>query len=1302
MVFATPVRQAEAYDATPAQRRSTSKKRPNIPGKSKNRRDRFRFRETKELRERMVEVARALNGHWTDHLHPEYPNRPVNKYEFIVSVDHRSITKDGIQGEGFVQRLSGTIIYVEVFSKVENALVCERPFSFRVDVANPDCVIITNVHIKGGKSGYQDCGHASFTISAALSVFKKKKFSYATIMSPTIRGSTTYRKIGFNSYTRSEFDESKAKGIVPPHRALRLYLKNWSVKKAHTGWKRDSPKRTSTTFRLAAHAEKRAHINIDGYFSQNITPPIPNDLRMDLPDKNGKRKRPAKKKHLTVKRKANPEARRNVKSSKAKLKARGKLKKMRKPKPKPKLKAKLKSKSKPNTKTNSYRKAKPMVKKKRIQSEKSKTEVESETEDSQSEEESETEESQTEEESEPGEDNELEDDSDPEEVKERTKDFDKLILERMFSRKLQFLELGRNRGDVLDKYLEKVPAGLWVTPDLPKTDKPLRGPLPKRMKMCNYLVNKEGKQIVYGGGEELKNLPQCVLSLKWPVDSRFYDREWCKATNWLRKFSIPESSIAGSQAVWGTSSSAFGKPSNLQMRFYCRIKDEYGRPVEPPRDSPYQQWSRFVEEKNRIKKNIHRKAHQKLFRSSVQQSKLHKRSDQFKCPGCNQIMQWQNLWKHWKANMSKQMDTPTPKKQKTIRSSSRLSSSGLSSNSKNFGLQCSSTLLNIDASLWNQVKKHSEYVIAQKMKECKIIKEQIAEGQKIFETGQQRARLRLQQQACSTTRSQTSKIVEMEDRNDSTVDPEELERADANFLDRVTTLLPALHTAADLQDQVKQAEKFFEQWREREISMRDKYKNSRSLVSADGKFKLRLKDAIAHLKDKCFHIFDTFTKLALSQNKKKQLKSAKLAKERGEKYRNRRYIGTQERQRRTAWLREARSRNLADGKNIDHGFELVEKNPNRVRASHAHKIATNLFNAPVSLSGENHNHAKREMEPFLLSGNFLDVFIECLEQECDLTAFLLIEKIVASRWKSNNNKSHNVLIATALAVSAKYHGASNSFINLMSKFVNGPTADAVRMIIRQMAANFIANLDERLKCIAQSTTTPLDMSGVPLDVLRLGTDIRRQFDANLLTDYAITQQSVNLQESAYSVQWALVVMQDNHNPISIQRTIQIGGLAINNSMVSRLYTLLRIQPAKLPDETKFYGLNFHPKRNDISKAVNFDVLEAALKDFETNSFGANEDDQKPEHDPIVLREKLKRHLNGQESGLKNLMPTMDELRPIYGYKSGFLEGSEAPFDADKIKTGVSLRKDFCPSPHRRGVTSRSFVCGGGRKCRMNM
>ena len=65
MAFATPRGQPEAY-ATQARVQNTGKKRPDRPGQGENRTDRFRFKETKMLRERMVKVARALNGHWKD------------------------------------------------------------------------------------------------------------------------------------------------------------------------------------------------------------------------------------------------------------------------------------------------------------------------------------------------------------------------------------------------------------------------------------------------------------------------------------------------------------------------------------------------------------------------------------------------------------------------------------------------------------------------------------------------------------------------------------------------------------------------------------------------------------------------------------------------------------------------------------------------------------------------------------------------------------------------------------------------------------------------------------------------------------------------------------------------------------------------------------------------------------------------------------------------------------------------------------------------------------------------------------
>ena len=315
----------------------------------------------------------------------------------------------------------------------------------------------------------------------------------------------------------------------------------------------------------------------------------------------------------------------------------------------------------------------------------------------------------------------------------------------------------------------------------------------------------------------------------------------------------------------------------------------------------------------------------------------------------------------------------------------------------------------------------------------------------------------------------------------------------------------------------------------------------------------------------------------------------------------------------------------------------------------------------------------------------------------------MIEAIVGARWKRNVQHGHKLLIPSGLAISAKYHGASDKFIDLMRRYYHGPTAQSVRYIIRQMASSFIEDLDNRMKVLVQSSTTPLNMSTVPVQLLRKGADVRREFAKDLFDGYKEiagedtdeTGNSANLYSSF--VQFAIVCMQDNHNPISIKRTVQVGGLAIDNSMVSRIYTLLRIQPVKLPNGEQFLGLDFKSDRQNVSAAVDFGVLHEALESFETNNFGADVDVQANEHNPIYLREKLKRHLDDGDddfdegvcgSGLKNIMPSIPELRRIESRDKGFLPGATSPFDADKIKTGVSLHKDFCPSPHRRGVTSR--------------
>ena len=81
-------------------------------------------------------------------------------------------------------------------------------------------------------------------------------------------------------------------------------------------------------------------------------------------------------------------------------------------------------------------------------------------------------------------------------------------------------------------------------------------------------------------------------------------------------------------------------------------------------------------------------------------------------------------------------------------------------------------------------------------------------------------------------------------------------------------------------------------------------------------------------------------------------------------------------------------------------------------------------------------------------------------------------------------------------------------------------------------------------------------------------------------------------------------------------------------------------------------MNFHPDRPDVSTPVNFDVLRKTLDSLKTNNFGADAEQQTRDHDPIYLREKLKRHVDHTRQGLKALMPSISELRKIEGRDAG--------------------------------------------------
>jgi len=229
----------------------------------------------------MTSIARQLHGRWRDCRHKNYPTRAVNSYRFEVKIKHTSASKDGHTDEqGFVLALGGTYIKVNVYSNVERVWVLEnrRAFSFRSEGSNPTHVTITDMHVK---MFYTKRGHATFILAAAIKLMKDNGFQTVSIDSPTPLGRSTYRKLGFNSLTRTT---SLLRRVVNGFKTYQLDLwhsaygdDGWSME-AHPTWLRSEPT-CVRQLKFGPEMEKFANINFDGYFSQKSTMPrIPEEL----------------------------------------------------------------------------------------------------------------------------------------------------------------------------------------------------------------------------------------------------------------------------------------------------------------------------------------------------------------------------------------------------------------------------------------------------------------------------------------------------------------------------------------------------------------------------------------------------------------------------------------------------------------------------------------------------------------------------------------------------------------------------------------------------------------------------------------------------------------------------------------------------------------------------------------------------------------------------------------------------------------------------------------------------------------
>jgi len=237
---------------------------------------------TQTVRKRMTSIARQLHGAWTDFEHPDHPKWVKNSYDVCVELRHTHSDGEGRETMGeqrWVKKLGGSYMKLHVYSHTNKDWILEdrRAFSFRADSWNPEHILMTDVHVK---SKYRNSGHTTFIMAAAIDCMKENGFKTVSIDSPSILRKKTYCKIGFNSKTRTQSQGNKA-----GYKAYLLDLEEnggWSIRTAKPSWKRDKPK-CIENFRFNADDEAFAYINSDGYFSQIVIPPVPENLRMLSP-----------------------------------------------------------------------------------------------------------------------------------------------------------------------------------------------------------------------------------------------------------------------------------------------------------------------------------------------------------------------------------------------------------------------------------------------------------------------------------------------------------------------------------------------------------------------------------------------------------------------------------------------------------------------------------------------------------------------------------------------------------------------------------------------------------------------------------------------------------------------------------------------------------------------------------------------------------------------------------------------------------------------------------------------------------
>ena len=460
----------------------------------------------------------------------------------------------------------------------------------------------------------------------------------------------------------------------------------------------------------------------------------------------------------------------------------------------------------------------------------------------------------------------------------------------------------------------------------------------------------------------------------------------------------------------------------------------------------------------------------------------------------------------------------------------------------------------------------------------------------------------------------------------------------------------------------------------------------RRRIKSDGSLYLGIKDIKEGLKEKVPELFTFFINQVMNKKERNEYKKAVTAQTKKREFKIIKRDSSGSRRTKQKWRKVAENRNINDQKGIMIGFKKQQKNQAMVQAalqrrtkkrsreqrddpdvSNKKEFSSSSSSSSNTITKTNQTKKSdvkniEKKSTYVLSGHYLDAWIEEKEERMDRHALIMIELGCAQRMGKSTTQPPTLVVTTALTMLIRGGGASWSSIRCLKNYLCTIPPSACRNMRNEMASKFIEDAPRKLKNYVEVITKgPPDDGPMPEKIARAVYDVHR--DNNTLSTFVKPGKGGK-------VKAILCTHLDNHATKGLNPNIdntKLGRVKHNLSRLNSIMTVTDIDDGS-GTGSKFDSVNYLPDRAPASVSVNFGGLRKLMNDPKLKSPFSKVEGIGPADTP----KNYYQNATSLFPALRKQMPNL-EMLDVWDYN---------------IRTDPSLRYDFDIVAHIPGHSSR--------------